>query len=74
MMSWREHSKLSKCFTSYISDWMTVELRPMGAQTENMVGVCMSNGCTTKGHSDDIVGIAELIVKRLYRERFTVPP
>lgn len=35
----------------------------MGALTENMVGVCMSNGCTTKGHSDDIVGIAELIVK-----------
>lgn len=34
----------------------------------------MSNGLSSKGHSDDIVGITEVIVKRLHCGRFTVAP
>lgn len=34
----------------------------------------MSNGFTSKGHSNDIVGITELIVMRLHCRRFTAAP
>lgn len=48
--------------------------RPMGALAEITEGGLLSNGPSSKGHSNDIVGITELIVKHLHCRRFTVAP
>lgn len=60
------------CYTR--PHWRTPEPRPMGAPVEITEGARMSNGLACKGHSNDIVGITELIVKRLHCGRFTAAP